>query len=68
MNKQENNFAYIGGANLHKGVESSKWKLDYKKFRSWIRQKFNVIEAYLFIGLMPKHVDLYTSLQSITIN
>ena len=57
--------AYIDGANLHKGVESSAWKLDYKKFRSWIRQKFNVADAHLFIGLMPKHATLYTSLQDI---
>lgn len=64
MIPKENNFAYIDGANLHKGVESSEWKLNYKKFRSWIRQKFNVTDAYLFIGLMPKHADLYTSLQS----
>ena len=60
----KNNFAYIDGANLHKGVESSSWELDYRRFRSWIRQKFGVTEAYLFIGLMPKHAELYTSLQS----
>lgn len=39
------------------------WKLDYRKFHSWIRQKFNVTDTYLFIGLMPKHANLYTSLQ-----
>ncbi|MHB8913703.1 MAG: NYN domain-containing protein [Minisyncoccota bacterium] len=54
---------YIDGANLHKGVESAAWKLDYRKFRSWIRQKFNVENAYLFIGLMPKNASLYTALQ-----
>lgn len=64
MEKKENNFAYIDGANLHKGVESLGWKLDYQRFRSWIRQKFDVTDAYLFIGLMSKHADLYTSLQS----
>lgn len=64
MIPKENNFAYIDGANLHKGVDSSAWKLDYRRFRSWIRQKFGVTDAYLFIGLMPKHADLYTSLQS----
>lgn len=61
---KENNFAYIDGANLYKGVGSSAWKLDYRKFRSWIRQKFSIAEAYLFIGLVSKHADLYTSLQS----
>ncbi len=64
MKKEFKNYAYIDGANLHKGVESSAWKLDYRKFRSWIRQKFGVTDAYLFIGLMSKHADLYTSLQS----
>jgi len=58
-------IAYIDGANLHKGIESLSWKLDYRKFRSWIRQKFGVTDAYLFIGLMPKHANLYTSLQNI---
>lgn len=62
--QKANNYAYIDGANLHKGVESSAWQLDYRRFRSWIRQKFGVTDAYLFIGLMSKHADLYTSLQS----
>ncbi len=64
MKLEANIIAYIDGANLHKGVESLKWKLDYRRFRSWIRQKFNVTDAYIFIGLMPKHANLYTSLQS----
>ena len=64
MRNKENNFAYIDGANLHRGVESLGWKLDYRRFRSWIRQKFSVADAYLFIGLMPKHAALYTSLQN----
>lgn len=57
-------IAYIDGANLHKGVASSNWKLDYRHFRSWIRQKYGITEAKLFIGLMPKNADLYTSLQN----
>lgn len=57
-------IAYIDAANLHKGIDSLGWKLDYRKFRSWIRQKYGVEEAYLFIGLMPKHAALYTALQS----
>ena len=51
MTHGQNNYAYIDAANLHKGVESSGWKLDYRRFRSWIRQKFGVFgvtDAYLF--------------------
>ena len=62
MNK-ENNFAYIDGANLHKGVADLGWKLDYKRFRFWLRDKFKVEKAYLFIGLVPENKDLYTKLQ-----
>ena len=58
-------IAYIDGANLHKGVDSLSWKLDYKKFRSWIRQKFGITEANVFIGMMSKHANLYTFLQSV---
>jgi len=63
MKPKENNFAYIDGANLHKGIKSLGWKLDYRVFRRWLEQKYNIEEAYLFIGLVPKHKDLYTFLQ-----
>ena len=63
MKNKLNNFAYIDGANLHKGIKSLGWKLDYRVFRRWLEQKYNVKQAYLFIGLVPKHKDLYTFLQ-----
>ncbi|OGH88774.1 MAG: hypothetical protein A3J93_01640 [Candidatus Magasanikbacteria bacterium RIFOXYC2_FULL_42_28] len=63
MIKKENNFAYIDGANLHKGVADLGWRLDYKRFRIWLKEKYSVERAYLFIGLVPKNKDLYTFLQ-----
>lgn len=63
MLKKENNFAYIDGANLHKGVVGLGWQLDYRRFRVWLKDKYSIERAYLFIGLMPKHKDLYTFLQ-----
>lgn len=59
----ENNFAYIDGANLHKGVADLGWKLDYQRFRTWLKEKYSVKMAYLFIGLVPENKDLYTKLQ-----
>ena len=61
--KSQNNFAYIDGANLHKGTESLDWKFDYKRFRVWLQEKYAVEQAYLFLGLVPKYKDLYTQLQ-----
>ena len=63
MQKGENNFAYIDGANLHKGAKELDWELDYKRFRKWLSDKFNVTTAYLFVGLIPDRKDLYTKLQ-----
>lgn len=32
-----NNIAYIDAANLHKGLANLGWRLDYKRFRVWLR-------------------------------
>ena len=63
MQRKKNNFAYIDGANLHQGIISSGWHLDYKRFRVWLSDKYGVKTAYLFIGLIPKYSDLYKHLQ-----
>ena len=36
----ENIIAYVDASNLKFGIEQSGWKLDYKSFRSWLRDKF----------------------------
>ena len=50
MNK--NSTAYIDASNLKFGVAQSGWKFDYKSFRSWLRDKFGVSRATLFMGLI----------------
>lgn len=60
---REKNFAYIDGANLHKGVKNLGWKLDYARFRVWLKEKYDVAQANLFIGLIPEYKDLYVRLQ-----
>lgn len=57
--------AYIDASNLKFGVEQSGWKLDYKSFRSWLRDKFGVTKAILFIGLVPENFEIYNRLQNI---
>ena len=63
MKRNDNNFAYIDGANLYKGVISLGLKLNYKRFRVWLSEKYGVASAYLFIGLIPKYKELYKHLQ-----
>lgn len=61
--EKKTTFAYIDAANLHKGVADLGWKLDYLRFRIWLKEKYGVERAYLFIGLVPGKKDLYTTLQ-----
>lgn len=65
MTNKDNNFAYIDGANLHKGIADLGWKLDYKRFRLWLTNKYQIKRAYLFLGLVPRYKDLYTHLQEV---
>ena len=61
--KEKKNFAYIDGANLHRGVQDLGWKIDYFRLRGWLKNKYAVEHAYIFIGLVPKYKELYTMLQ-----
>ncbi|MDD5289614.1 MAG: NYN domain-containing protein [Patescibacteria group bacterium] len=63
MENKVNNFAYIDGANLHKGVKELGWSLDYRRFRIWLKEKYQIERAYIFIGLIPSNKNLYTFLQ-----
>ena len=60
---KKKNFAYIDGANLHRGVQDLGWKMDYFRLRSWLKNKYEVERAYLFVGLVPKYKELYNMLQ-----
>ncbi len=63
MKSNENNFAYIDGANLHGGITGLGWTLDYERFRIWLSEKYGVKNAYIFIGLISKYKELYTYFQ-----
>ena len=60
----ENNHPYIDANNLHKGIVSLGWKLDYRKFRRFLTERHGVRKAYLCIGFIPTNAGLYRDLQS----
>ena len=64
MSKQLKNYAFIDGNNLHLGIKLLSWKIDYKKFRIYLADKFSVKKAYYFIGYVPENTDIYNKLQS----
>src|SRR3990167_4329773 len=56
-------FAFIDSQNLHLGVQSAGWKLDFRKFRLYLKNKYGVSKAYLFIGQVPGNEAMYAHLQ-----
>lgn len=58
-----NNYAYIDSQNLKCGIEELGWRLDYYRFRRYLKEKYNVTTAYLFIGYIPENQVLYSALQ-----
>ena len=62
-NKIKNNYAFIDSQNLNLGVQRLGWKLDFRKFRIYLKEKYGVKTAYLFIGYLEKNQDLYQALQ-----
>jgi len=63
MISKENNFAFIDSQNVNLGVQSMGWKLSWRKFRIYLKEKYGVSTAYLFLGYIPLNQDLYSSLQ-----
>jgi len=55
MDKRRNNYAFIDSTNLHIVVQEQGWKLDYARFRRYLREKFGVTKAFYFIGFMRKN-------------
>lgn len=75
--KQPVTYAFIDGQNLKMGVETdikdrhSKqilykgWKLDYGKLLLYLKHKYGVSRAYLFMGEIPGNEWLYKKMRSI---
>lgn len=56
-------YAFIDSQNLNLGIRSQCWHLDWRKFRQYLRNKYGVEKAYLFIGHVDGNESLYAHLQ-----
>jgi hypothetical protein len=57
-------YAFIDSQNLNLGIRSQGWVLDFRKFRIYLKDKFKVQKAFLFIGYMKENHKLYELLRS----
>lgn len=67
MNKNES-LAFIDGQNLYMGTakrERNPWRIDLRRFRVYLEQKYGVVKAFYFLGyVQEERQDLYEEIQS----
>ncbi|MBI2448469.1 NYN domain-containing protein [Candidatus Microgenomates bacterium] len=60
---KENNYAFIDSQNLNLSIRSMGWKLDFARFRVYLKEKYSITKAFLFIGYIEGNNKLYANLQ-----
>lgn len=63
MKQGQTHYAFIDSQNLNLAVQEQGWKLDFKRFRKYLEDKYGVSKAFLFIGYVATQQSLYTALQ-----
>lgn len=47
------NYAFIDAQNLHMAIEKLGWKVDYKRFHTYLKEHYKVQRVYMFMGFKP---------------
>ncbi len=55
-------FAFIDSQNLNVSTQKIGWKMDWRKFRGFLTEKYGVTKAFMFIGYVPEFEDMYLQL------
>ncbi len=63
MTDRSNNFAFIDGQNVYLSIKSQGWKIDWARFRIYLKENYGVSQAYLFLGYIEGNIDLYKKLR-----
>jgi uncharacterized LabA/DUF88 family protein len=57
------NFSFIDWQNLNLWIKSQGFEIDYRKLRLYLKNKYFVDTAFLFLGFVEGNQKLYTKLQ-----
>jgi len=58
------NYAFIDSQNLNLSIQNLGWKLDFRRFRVYLKDRFKVTKAFLFIGYIEENESMYNGLRS----
>jgi uncharacterized LabA/DUF88 family protein len=57
------NYAFIDSQNVYLSIKNQGWKIDFAKFRKYLKEKYSVGIAYLFMGYVEGNQQMYKQLQ-----
>ncbi|MEX0881755.1 MAG: NYN domain-containing protein [Candidatus Saccharimonadales bacterium] len=57
--KRQRVYAFIDSQNVNVSTQKFGWKMDWRKFRRFLNNKYGVTQAYMFIGYVPEYEDMY---------
>lgn len=57
------NYAFIDSQNVHQSIRSQGWMIDWHKFRVYLREKYDVERAFMFMGYVKSNKGLYDVLR-----
>ena len=58
-----NNYAFIDSQNINLGTRGDGWRIDWRKFRVYLKAEYDITKAYLFLGFIAENTSLYNNLQ-----
>ncbi len=61
---KENNYAFIDSQNLNLAIRDQGWRLDWRRFRIYLQEKYHVQKAYVFVGYLSANEKLYQALRT----
>lgn len=56
---KKGSYAFIDSQNLNVTVQNYGWKMDWRKFRKFLTDRYGVSRAFMFIGYMPENEEMY---------
>lgn len=60
--KNKVTYAFIDSQNLYIGIKDQGWNMDYKKFYIYLKEKYKVDKAFIYIGYLKENKYLYEQL------
>lgn len=59
------NYAYIDAQNVNLAIQECGWRLDWRKFYHYLKEKYKAKKIYFFVGYIRKNENLYKKIKSI---